>query len=370
VAKKVLTLGGVMQDIFIDFDDPYMLHMHIKDREQSFIVLEEGKKITVDDVHTFVGGGAANAAVSFKRLGLDVECFFKIGADHAGDFILEHLAKEQVKTAHVIRTKEAQTGTSFIIPSPSGNKAALVYRGANLTMKKKEIPFDAIDEADLVYITSLSFSLSPLLPLIAAYAKKNKTLVATNPGSNQVRNGAHDLVKALSNIDILILNSYEAKQLMVSLVSANPSLQRELSQEKEVKTTKKVPTLLRSPLTFQQVCFSLPQYFQEILSHGPKIALVTNGAEGVYAASQDTIYFYPSPKIKVVSTVGAGDSFASAFVASLLQGKTIEDALVAGTLNSSSVLGHIGTHTGLLTEKELGGRLKEANSKLLQKFKL
>lgn len=369
MAKKVLTIGGALQDIFIEFEDPYMLHMHLKDRDQSFIALEEGKKITVDSLHSFAGGGAANTAVSFKRLGFDTQAFFKIGADAAGDFIIEQLRTEKIHLDHIIRASKEQTGTSFIIPCPSGDKASLVYRGSNLTLTQKEIPLASIEQCDQLYITSLSFNLAKLLPYIVQHAKKHNKLVAVNPGSNQVRNGAHDLIQALPYIDTLILNSYESKLLMNSLIQ-NKSVHTDAPKTTAFKKSKNMPQLLKDASTFQESCFSLPLYFREILSHGPSIVVVTNGAEGVYAAYENKIYFYPSPKINVVSTVGAGDSFGSAFIASLLQGHTIEQALIAGTLNSSSVLGHIGTQTGLLTKQEMAQRLKNTDAGLLQTFKL
>jgi sugar/nucleoside kinase (ribokinase family) len=369
VVQKVLTIGGALHDIFIEFEDPYMLHLHLKDRDQSFIALEEGKKITVDSVHSFAGGGAANTATSFSRLGFDTQAFFKIGTDATGDFIIEQLKKEKVHLDHIIRTANEQTGTSFIIPCPSGDKSSLVYRGSNLTLTQKEIPLACIEQCDQLYVTSLSFNLAKLLPYIVKHGKKHGALVAVNPGSNQVRNGAADLIEALPYIDTLILNSYESKLLMSSLIQ-NKAEHAIHPKVTPLKKSKRMPLLLQQASMLQESCFSLPLYFREILSQGPSIVVVTNGAEGVYAAHGNTIYFYPSPTIKVVSTVGAGDSFGSAFIASLLQGKTIEQALIAGTLNSSSVLGHIGTQVGLLTKKEMAKRLKNANADLMQAFKL
>ena len=43
-------------------------------------------------------------------------------------------------------------------------------------------------------------------------------------------------------------------------------------------------------------------------------------------------------------------------------------ALIAGILNSCSVISHLGTHTGLLSMVELENQLKEADKALLQKF--
>lgn len=367
--KKVLTIGGALNDIFLEFEDLSTLQLHLKDRDQSFIALEEGKKITVDSLHSFAGGGATNSATSFKRLGFETEAFFKIGADTTGDFIIEQLRKERVNLDHVIRTPDEATGTSFIIPCPSGDKTSLVYRGSNLTLTKQEIPLSAIDNCDQLYITSLSFNLAKLLPYIAKYGKKKNKHIAANPGSNQVRNGAPDLIEALPFIDTLILNSYEAKLLMNSLIQ-NKSMYESHRITTPIQKSKKMPLLLKEASMTQESCFSLPLYFREIFSRGPSIVVVTNGAEGVYAAHDTTIYFYPSPQIKVISTVGAGDSFGSAFIASLMQGKKIEESLIAGTLNSSSVLGHIGTQVGLLTQKKMEEQLLSADYNLLQTFKL
>ena len=50
--------------------------------------------------------------------------------------------------------------------------------------------------------------------------------------------------------------------------------------------------------------------------------------------------------------------------------KEIGEALIAGTMNSNSVISHVGTQTGLLTLDELEARMKTADHTLLQTFKL
>ncbi|MCX5922911.1 MAG: carbohydrate kinase family protein [Candidatus Dependentiae bacterium] len=369
--KKVLTLGGAMRDVFIEYDTAHMLHMHDQAREQSFILLEEGRKIEVKHIAYHLGGGATNSAVSFRRLGFEVEAFFKLGGDQAGDYILLELGREHVATYNVVRDETQKTGVSFIIPCSSGNKVALVYRGANLTIKESELPWSAIETADQMYITSLSAASSQLLLPITAYAKKYNKPVAVNPGSSQLLLGAAVLRESLPNIDILILNSSEAQQFMVSLLEANSALQDKVFDTAlKQEPIEQVPQLLQGPLNHKEVCFNFYQYFREILSRGPKIVVVTNGAEGVYVATDSTIYFLSSVPAKVVSTLGAGDAFGSCFVASLLQGKTVQQALMAGALNSASVIGHVGTQIGLLNEQELEDRLQKADMSLVQAFPL
>lgn len=54
--------------------------------------------------------------------------------------------------------------------------------------------------------------------------------------------------------------------------------------------------------------------------------ILTCGAHGSYVFGKDEVLFYPTPKVEVVDTVGAGDTFTAVFVASLLQGKPLSEA--------------------------------------------
>ena len=56
------------------------------------------------------------------------------------------------------------------------------------------------------------------------------------------------------------------------------------------------------------------------------ILLLTCGEKGSYAISHDEISYIPTPKVNVVDTVGAGDSFTAAFAAALLNGDKLSRA--------------------------------------------
>ena len=119
--------------------------------------MQEGKKLEVKNLVRSTGGGATNSAVSFKRLGHTVKSFFAIADDQAGHAITTVLAQEQIDINNIVRTNKAATGTSFIIPCPSGDRTVLVYRGANLTLTKDVIPYQAIDHCDQRYIIFIIF---------------------------------------------------------------------------------------------------------------------------------------------------------------------------------------------------------------------
>ena len=65
---------------------------------------------------------------------------------------------------------------------------------------------------------------------------------------------------------------------------------------------------------------------QLIADYRLSMLVLTCGTEGSYIITPDDESFLPTPKVEVVDTVGAGDSFTGAFVVSLLSGKTICEA--------------------------------------------
>jgi len=299
-------------------------------------MLEEGKKIELNAIAYHTGGGATNAAVSFKRLGFDVESFFKIGSDPQGEFILKDLRSAGIALPMIAKSSDTPTALSIILPCPSGDRTILAYRGANRTLQENELPLQAIEQCDQLYVTSLSSHAAALIIPITQHAKQHGKRVAVNPGSSQLEAGADYVRQALPNIDILILNSYEAELLMRSLE----------------QTTK----------------FTIPEFMRIVAKRGPKIVVVTDGANGVYVATNNILFFHPSIKVQPVSSVGAGDAFGSCFVGCLALGKSVEDAIRCGIINAASVITHVGAKTGLLTMEHLEQQLKSVDPKLLKRL--
>lgn len=361
---KVITIGGATQDIVVTYENAEMYHRATATGTQSFILLEEGKKIDIDSVEYYTGGGATNSAVSFARLGFSTSTFFKAGLDHQAQLILEKLILEKVIVDHVVQKPNITTSVSFIIAGPSGDKVVLVYRGASKTLTDQELPLEALKNHSMAYITSLSGQGIDLLPVLVSTAKKSNLLVAVNPGSSQLKDGAHALRTTLNHIDILLLNRFEASLLMHSLSSDNP-----ITLENTI-ISHKGPLLLHTPIVYQNISFMLSQFCKKIIGMGTKIIVITNGSEGVYVATAGKLFFHPSLPTKVVSTLGAGDAFGSGFSAAILSGKSIADAIRCGILNSTSVIQHPDAKTGLLSKTELDEQFKNLNPELLQEFTL
>lgn len=358
---KIITIGSAVHDLFIEYENPQIMAFEVNGIEEMYIMLKEGLKIEITHLHKAIGGGSANSASCFKKLGFSAAPCSKIGNDNQGDFIIDQLKKKSIDCSFIIRIKDDPTGSSYILPSPTGNKALLVNRGANLTFSKKDIPIKAFKNIDQLYITSLSKHTSELLPFITQEAKNNDIPVAVNPGTSQLTVNVSTLIESLSNIDILILNAFESSLLMEQLAH-KPAIKphKMISQD--------LPDLLAAPIVRDATCFTLQNYFTEVHAHGPQLAVVTNGEDGVYVSDGSFIYYHSSLPIEVVSTVGAGDAFGATFVAQLLQGKSLENAIRAGIINSTAVLEHFGATTGLLSQKELSKLVAEVDQSGIKKF--
>jgi sugar/nucleoside kinase (ribokinase family) len=328
--KKVVTIGGATQDIYLRYQGADSMKITGVHGEQSYMLFESGAKVEVEKVEYHTGGGATNSAVSFKRLGFDVSSICMIGDDEAGKSVIDDLEKEGVDTSAVVTTKKHSSGKSFVVNSPEGERTIFAYRGANRFLCDKDISFDLIDQADQLYITSLSHEASKFLEKICKRAKEKNVPVAVNPGISQLSAGASELSKCLKYIDILILNSSEAKTFMSSLIESD-------QRYKELF-----------------LYFSLPNFFKEVFKMGPKVVVVTDGSRGVYVATKEQELFKLALKVSVVDTLGAGDAFGSAFVGLLLHGASLEAALAGGIKNSASVIGKIGAKPGLLSHQEIG----------------
>ena len=369
-SKRVLTVGGAQKDMFI------------RCVTESNSAILGGQKVEIKNPtdYTSTGGGAVNSSIAFKRRGFMASTFFKLGNDTRSKLFIKKLESEGVSTQNIVYTSEDGTGVSFIIPSPDHDNCVLIYRGSNVYLGIEDIPVSEIKRSNIVYITSLNGeSMDVLLPIVQT-AKEAKAVTAINPGGTQLRKQAPILKDILSNIDILLLNEKEAKILMKSLTTTDEELKRFLLDNKSSPKDLNAPILLRTTINDHGSSFTLKQFFKIVLNLGPKIVIVTNGADGVYTATKNKIYYHPSLPAQVVSTTGAGDAFGAGFVATLLkhnktieeaiQNKTIETAINHGILNSTSVISYMNTNKGLLNSEELSVKSKEIGTSLLQRFSL
>lgn len=80
------------------------------------------------------------------------------------------------------------------------------------------------------------------------------------------------------------------------------------------------------------------------LQHGGvEYVAVSLGKEGALLCGPDNTYFASAPAVKIISTVGAGDSMVAGFAFAFAQGQSAEQALKLGIACGSGTASHPGT---------------------------
>ena len=84
---------------------------------------------------------------------------------------------------------------------------------------------------------------------------------------------------------------------------------------------------------------------------GPKVVVITDKDKPIVASDGVKKYFLKPHKIKVVERTGAGDAFASGFVAGQIVGLSVDESLKLGLKESESVIQYFGAKNKLLRIK-------------------
>ena len=307
---RIVSLGSALQDIYlIDRED---FSASAFGPESIFGELHIGSKVDIDQIHYRVGGGGTNSAVEFARHGHESILLANIGRDPAGDAVLARLDEENVDTSYLSYTRR-HTGCSIILlDAKTGERTILTHRGASA--KFDNLHEDDLDliQPDWIYITNLRGDLETLR-LFIKKAKSIGTKVMLNPGAAELSEKRH-LLRFISDVDILLLNQYEAKRL--------------------------VP----GELLVEQLAHLSAYVSMVILTAGSTGGIATDGSEifrfGLYE------------DVPVKDTTGAGDSFGSGFLAHLAADFSFKDSIIYASANSTSVVTYLGAQPCLLTGKE------------------
>ncbi|HUP26281.1 MAG TPA: carbohydrate kinase family protein [Candidatus Limnocylindrales bacterium] len=319
----VLSIGDVVTDAFIKlFDD----REHTYSNEHGkWLAMPFGQKVPFDYAQVIEGvGNAANAAVSFAKLGLKSGLISNVGGDSYGRDIISALHHREVDTRFV-----------HINPGKISNYHYVLWYREERTILIKHEEYDyhwprfrATDIPKWVYFSSISKNaIDEYHDHVADWLQDNPHVkFAFQPGTFQIEAGAERLKALYKRTEVLILNREEAVQV--------------------------------SGGSYDDV-HGLINRLHDL---GARTVIVTDGPAGAYA-SDGTNRFkmppYPDPAAPFERT-GAGDAFASTLVAALVKGNTLEGALQWAPINSMNVVQHTGAQEGLLTERELAELLKVA----------
>ncbi len=336
---KIITIGSATMDVFVECDEANIVSVCTKDQSKDFMSYPYGSKIDISGFSSKVGGGGVNTACNFANLGYETSAIFKIGNDVYSEGILKFFKKHNVNLKHIIQKEETSTGFSIILVSFQGDRTVLAHRGANSEIKTEEIDFDAIKEADFIYVAPLNGNSNSVIEPLVDFAHKHEVKICFNAGTTSLKKGHKHLDKILKNAHVVVMNKEEA--IMATGIQVRP----------DTKTEKFSRELIHEDIKKMLKTLKVQDY---------QVIVITDGNKGAYAYNGHKYYFCPIFPSKVVSTLGAGDAFASTFCGALKRTKAnIGLSLMYGSVNSASVVSEFGATEGLLNFDEIEKKLNE-----------
>lgn len=241
-----------------------------------------------------VGGAPVNFVYHASRSGAESYAISAVGKDSLGNEIMQEIDK--VGISYVIEKTDYPTGT-VLVQLNNGIPSYTIIEGVAwdyipLTEKMRELA----QKADAICFG---------------------TLAQRSEVSRNTIQAILSLVPEQSYriLDINIRQHYYSKEIITeSLRSCNVFK----INDDELSLLKKM--YKKQHLIDEEVCRCFLKEFNL------KFLILTAGADYSRILTPDDSSYIKTPKVKVVDTVGAGDSFTGAFISSILDGKSFSEA--------------------------------------------
>lgn len=251
-------------------------------------VLPEGKKI---------GGAPANFAYHVSQFGLPSCVVSAVGDDALGNEIIENFTSKGLN--HLIEKVPYPTGTVQVEIDQAGipqyeikenvawDNIPYTTRLEQLAGNTKAVCFGSLAQRNVV-------SRNTINRFLDAMPKDDSNLIVFDVNLRQGFYNKDILCESMKRCNILKINDEEL--VTVSRMFGYPGID------------------------LQDKCWIL------LGKYNLKMLILTCGINGSYVFTPGNVSFQPTPKVEVADTVGAGDSFTAAFIASILKGKSVAEA--------------------------------------------
>lgn len=251
-------------------------------------VLPEGKKI---------GGAPANFAYHVSQFGLPSCVVSAIGADALGKEIVENFTSKGLN--QLIAEVPYPTGTVQVEIDPAGVPQYEIKEN----VAWDNIPYTALLEELAGRTRAVCFG---------SLAQRN---VVSRTTINRFLDAMPESDDNLVVFDVNLRQGFYTKEILCNSMKRCNILK---INDEELVT---VSRMFGYPgIDLQDKCWIL------LGKYNLKMLILTCGINGSYVFTPGNVSFQPTPKVEVADTVGAGDSFTAAFIASLLRGDSVANA--------------------------------------------
>lgn len=309
----LISIGDSTIDIFMEVDVEDAHAVCTLDNDRCVVCFNYGSKVPVKKMTRVAAvGNAANNAIGSSRLNLKTAIYTVIGSDRDSEEMKKIFENEGVDTSFMVMESAKRSNLSFVL-NYGAERTIFVYH------EDRNYNLPDLPNSKWIYYTSVAKGHEVLHKQIPEHIKRSGAKLGFNPGSYQLREGLEALRPVLEVTEALLVNREEAHFLVGG----------------EVEGTKGLIAKLKERI--------------------PGIVVITDGRNGSFASFDGReVWHVGIPEDSpVLERTGAGDAYSTGFLAGLIEGKELPEAMVWGTMNATSVIQYIGAREGLLTPSKM-----------------
>lgn len=238
------------------------------------------------------GGGVANASVALARLGVPTRFLGKVGDDPFGRFLEQTLREAGVDTRFLAFDSAARTGLAFVSLRADGEREFVFFRNpsADMLHRAGEVPDAALAGCRFYHHGSIS--------------------LIQEPSREASLDALHRARAAGARISF---DPNLRPALWPTLTAAREQILAALPLADVAKLSEEEAEFLFGPGTPTEQA-------TRVLDLGPGLAAITRGPAGSTLATRAAAVHEPAPTVTAVDATGAGDAYAGALIAGLLEG--------------------------------------------------
>lgn len=230
------------------------------------------------------GGSAANVAVALGRLGQDVSLLTRLSGDRFGRQLRVHMTESRVRLEDAVAARE--NTTLAVVDLDTAGDAVYTFYIDGEHWRAGDFPDVLPDGAPLHVSGSLALALPAMGDAIEALLRREhgRRVVSFDPNPRPLL--TPDVAAFRRRLEAWLGLAHIVKVSAEDLGWAAPGE-------------------------------SVAEAAEEWRAKGATLVVITRGGEGVYALGPHGVVDLPANPVKLVDTVGAGDSFTAGFLSAL-----------------------------------------------------
>ena len=283
----------------------------------------------------YLGGSSANMAVGLSRLGARAGIVSCLGDDSLSEFLVDFLKAEKVDTTHVQRAPGFLPSLCLTEVSPPDRFPQVFYRRDPVDTLLKATP------ADLDYISSARMFVTNGTSLCASPSRES-----TYSALERARNAG---CRVVLDVDYRSMSWPSPHEAGLAVRLALPFVDVLIGNQLELKLVAGVDDLDLATTALR--------------ARGVPMLVSKLGEQGTRVWTGDQSVFLPPYRVDVVSTIGAGDGFASGFLSALLRDLPVTDCLHYGNAAAAIVVSRLSCSEAMPTLPEVEEILSQQRSR-------